>query len=134
MLTAGGMTSRIASFGWSWWTPWMMKWRRSPPANFGCQWKTSRWSQYSVRVQIATPTPKSRTVVPTASPRSIPSQIPATTTGMKTIAGMAGWTREKKSRNLLSNIGGEADSSDVRSGAIGADLSERQPGVRRFRC
>ena len=53
--------------------------------------------------------------MPTASPRSIPSQIPATTTGTKTIAGTAGWTREKKSRNLLSNIGGEADSSDVRS-------------------
>ena len=64
----------------------------------------------------------------------MPEPDPGDHTGTKTIAGTAGWTREKKSRNLLSNIGGEADSSDVRSGAIGADLSERQPGVRRFRC
>ena len=62
--------------------------------------------------------------MPTESPRSIPSQIPPTTTGMKTIAGTAGWTREKKSRNLLSNIGGESASWAVRSCAIGADLSE----------
>ena len=55
MLTAGGITRRSRSLGWSWWTPWMMKWRRSPPLNFGCQWKTSRCSQYSVRVQIRTP-------------------------------------------------------------------------------
>ena len=26
----GGITSRSRSFGWSWWTPWMMKWRRLP--------------------------------------------------------------------------------------------------------
>ena len=107
MLTAGGMTSRMASLGWSWWTPWMMKWRRSPPRNFGCQWKTSRCSQYSVSVQMAIPARKRSAVVPTERPRSIPSQMPPTTTGMKTIAGTAGWTREKKSRNLLSNIGGE---------------------------
>ncbi len=24
-LAAGGITSRRRSFGWSWWTPWMMK-------------------------------------------------------------------------------------------------------------
>ena len=46
------------------------------------------------------------------------------------IAGIAGWTREKKSRKRLSNIGGEAESWAVRSCAIGADLSERpsEPG------
>jgi hypothetical protein len=38
---------------------------------------------------------------------------------------MTGWTREKKSRKRLSNIGGEAESWAVRSCAIGADLSER---------
>ncbi len=64
-------------------------------------------------------------MVPTASPRSIPSQTPPITTGTKIRAGMIGWTREKKSRNLLSNIGGEAESSAVRSCAIGRDLSER---------
>ena len=110
MLTAGGMTSRMASLGWSWWTPWMMKWTRSPPGNFGSQWKKSRWSQYSVRVQIAIPARKRSAAVPTESPRSIPSQTPPTTTGTKTTAGTAGWTREKKSRNLLSNIGGDAES------------------------
>ncbi len=93
--------------------------------NFGSQWKRRRWSQYSVRVQIARPATNSRMVVPTARPWSIPSQTPTTTTGMKTIAGMAGWTREKKSRNRLSNIGGEAESWLVRSCAIGADLSGR---------
>ena len=33
---------------------------------------------------------------------------PTTTTGTKMIAGTDGWTREKKSRNRLSNSGGEA--------------------------
>jgi hypothetical protein len=51
--------------------------------------------------------------------------------GTKMIAGTAGWTRDKKSRRRLSNIGGEAESWAVRSCAIGADLSERppEPGV-----
>ena len=68
MLTAGGMTSRIASLGWSWWTPWMMKWRRSPPRNFGSQWKTSRCSQYSVSVQITSPARTSSADGPGAEP------------------------------------------------------------------
>ena len=38
-----------------------------------------------------------------------------TTTGTKTIAGTAGWTREKKSRKRLSNIAGEADRRSVLS-------------------
>jgi len=53
--TAGGITSRSLSLGWSWWTPWMMKCIWCPKALSGCQWKTSRCSQYSVNVQIATP-------------------------------------------------------------------------------
>ena len=32
MLTDGGITSRSGSFGWSWWTPWMIQWRRAPEA------------------------------------------------------------------------------------------------------
>ena len=115
MLAAGGITRRIASLGWSWWTPWIMKWRRSPPRNFGRQWKTRRWSQYSVGVQMTTPARTSSAVVPPESPRSRPSQIPPATTGRKTAAGIAGWTLVKKSRNLLSNIGGEAESRTVRS-------------------
>jgi hypothetical protein len=56
--------------------------------------------------------------------------MPATMTGTKISAGTTGWTREKKSRKRLSNIGGEAESRAVRSCAIGADLSERafEPG------
>ena len=30
MLTDGGITSRSGSFGWSWWTPWMIQWSRAP--------------------------------------------------------------------------------------------------------
>ncbi len=51
MLTDGGITSRIGSFGWSWWTPWMMKCSRAPSGWVGSKWNTSRWSQYSVSVQ-----------------------------------------------------------------------------------
>ena len=71
-------------------------------------------------------------MVPTARPRSIPSQMPPTTIGTKISAGMIGWTREKKSRKRLSNIGGEAESWAVRSCAIGADLSERHSGPDGF--
>jgi hypothetical protein len=46
--------------------------------------------------------------------------MPPTTTGTKITAGITGWTREKKSRKRLSNIGGEAESCAVRSCAIGA--------------
>ena len=53
--TAGGITRRSLSLGWSWWMPWMMKCMRRPKALSGSQWKTSRCSQYSVRVQIADP-------------------------------------------------------------------------------
>ena len=38
----------------------------------------------------------------------------ATITGTKTTAGIAGWTREKKLRNSLSNSCGEAESLSVR--------------------
>jgi hypothetical protein len=51
MLTDGGMTSRIGSLGWSWWTPWMIQWRRAPNPFSGSKWNTSRCIQYSVRVQ-----------------------------------------------------------------------------------
>ncbi len=40
----------------------------------------------------------------------------ATTTGTKTTAGTAGWTREKKLRKSLSKSWGEAASFSVRSG------------------
>src|SRR3954453_16694090 len=73
---------------------------------------------------MAMPARKSSAVVPAESPRSIPIQMPATTTGMKTTAGTEGGTREKKSRKRLSNIGGESESRAVHSCAIGADLSE----------
>ena len=126
MLAAGGITRRIASLGWSWWTPWIMKWSRSPPRNFGCQWKTSRCSQYSVRVQITRPARTSSAVVPALRPRSRPSQIAPTTTGRKTTAGIAGWTRVKKSRKRLSNIGGDAARREVRSCAIAADISDER--------
>ena len=53
--TAGGITSRSLSLGWSWWMPWMMKCMRRPKALSGSQWKTSRCSQYSVSVQIPIP-------------------------------------------------------------------------------
>ena len=47
---AGGMTSRLGSFGWSWWTPWMRKCSRAPTPPSGSKWKTMRCSQYSVSV------------------------------------------------------------------------------------
>ena len=49
---AGGMTSRIGSFGWSWCTPWIIQWSRAPRPSFGSKWKTARWIQYSLSVQI----------------------------------------------------------------------------------
>ena len=70
MLTAGGMTSRSLSLGWSWWTPWMMKCMRWPNSLSGSQWKTRRCSQYSVRVQIPIPPRVSRSSLPAPSPRS----------------------------------------------------------------
>src|SRR5215217_7510249 len=78
------------------------------------------------------PASKSRATLPIPRPRSIPSQIPATTTGTKMIAGRTGWTREKKSRKRLSNIGGEAESWADRSCAIGADLTESDLARRVF--
>ena len=65
-LTAGGITRRRRSFGWSWWTPWMMKWSRLPRGWSGSQWKTSRCSQYSVKVQISSPSATSSTISRTA--------------------------------------------------------------------
>ena len=51
MLTDGGMTSRIGSFGWSWCTPWMIQCRRAPIPSSGSKWNTMRCIQYSVSVQ-----------------------------------------------------------------------------------
>ena len=51
MLTDGGMTSRSGSFGWSWWTPWMIQWKRAPSPSSGSKWKIARWIQYSLSVQ-----------------------------------------------------------------------------------
>ena len=112
--TAGGMTSRSLSLGWSWWMPWMMKCMRRPKALSGSQWKTSRCSQYSVRVQIPIPPRLSSASSQTALPPSRPSHSIATITGTKTTAGIAGWTREKKLRNSLSKSCGEAERSSVR--------------------
>ena len=64
--TAGGITSRILSLGWSWWMPWMMKCMRRPKALSGSQWKTSRCSQYSVSVQIPTPAEAEQDQLPDA--------------------------------------------------------------------
>ena len=47
MLAAGGMTSRSGSFGWSWWTPWIIQCSLAPIPSSGSKWNTSRWSQYS---------------------------------------------------------------------------------------
>jgi hypothetical protein len=46
----GGMTSRIGSLGWSWWTPWIIQCIRAPTPCSGSKWNTTRCSQYSVRV------------------------------------------------------------------------------------
>ncbi len=46
----------------------------------------------------------------------------ATITGTKMIAGIAGWTREKKLRNSLLKSGGDAASLLVRS--VGLHLAE----------
>ena len=53
MLADGGITSRIGSFGWSWWTPWIIQCSRAPMPSSGSKWKTTRCSQYSVSVQTA---------------------------------------------------------------------------------
>ena len=50
-LTDGGITSRIGSLGWSWWTPWMIQCSRAPMPCSGSKWNTIRCSQYSVSVQ-----------------------------------------------------------------------------------
>ena len=92
----------------------MMKCMRRPKALSGSQWKTSRCSQYSVSVQIPIPPRLSSATSQTAWPRSSPSHVIATTTGTKTIAGIAGWTREKKLRKSLSKSCGEAERSSVR--------------------
>ena len=49
----GGITSRIGSFGWSWWTPWIIQCSRAPMPSSGSKWNTTRCSQYSVSVQTA---------------------------------------------------------------------------------
>ena len=51
MLTDGGITRRSGSFGWSWWTPWMIQCSRAPIPSSGSKWKISRCIQYSVSVQ-----------------------------------------------------------------------------------
>ena len=51
MLTDGGITSRIGSLGWSWWTPWMIQCSLAPIPCSGSKWNTIRCSQYSVSVQ-----------------------------------------------------------------------------------
>jgi hypothetical protein len=80
----------------------------------GSQWKTSRCSQYSVRVQ--TPIPATVSPISAQAPKSalIPSHSIPKITGMKITAGTAGWTREKKLRNSLLKSGGEAESFSLR--------------------
>ena len=112
----------------------MMKCILRPKALSGSQWKISRCSQYSVRVQIARPPTLSSASSQTAWPRSSPSHSMATTTGTKTTAGIAGWTREKKLRNSLSNSCGEAASLSVRSWAsIGPNGIAAAPDTRKTR-
>ena len=133
--TAGGMTSRSLSFGWSWWMPWMMKCIRRPKVLSGSQWKTSRWSQYSVSVQMPTPPRLSAASFQAARPPAAPSHSTATTTGTKTIAGIAGCTREKKLRKPLSKSGGEAASRSVGFSVSirGSNGSDAGPDVRKTR-
>ena len=95
----------------------MMKCIRRPKALSGSQWKISRCSQYSVSVQKATPPSEISTICQTAQPFVAPIHSAATITGMKMIAGIAGWTREKKLRNSLLKSGGDAASRSVRSWA-----------------
>ena len=128
--TEGGITRRILSLGWSWWMPWMMKCMRRPKALSGSQWKISRWSQYSVRVQKATPPSEIRIICQTDQPFVAPIHSAATITGTKMIAGIAGCTREKKLRNSLLKSGGDADSRWVRSWAsIWPNVSGAGPAV-----
>ena len=35
--TTGGSTKRIGSLGWSWWTPWIIQWRRAPSPLLGLE-------------------------------------------------------------------------------------------------
>ena len=74
-------------------------------------------SQYSVRVQKAMPPREIRTICQTSQPFVAPIHSAATTTGMNTIAGIAGCTREKKLRNSDLKSGGDAASRSVRSWA-----------------
>src|SRR5215213_2735354 len=106
------MTRRSGSFGWSWWTPWMIQWNRAPGPDSGSKWKTIRWIQYSISVQNSQPTATSATVSPVVSCRA-PSTNSTPTTGRKISGGTAGWTRESRSRRSESNILGEVFRTSV---------------------
>ena len=87
----------------------MMKCMRRPKALSGSQWKTSRCSQYSVRVQIPIPASVSSDQLQGAQAAVGAEPLHhAITTGTKMIAGIDGWTREKKFRKSLSKSCGEA--------------------------
>src|SRR4051812_27682202 len=100
------MTSRIRSFGWSWWTPWMMKCSRRPSGWSGSKWKTRRCSQYSVSVQKTMP-PRTQSTAGPSPARSIPKPSSTPMTGTKTMTGTLGCTRESLSSTGFSNMRGE---------------------------
>src|SRR4051812_24733633 len=113
MLTDGGMTSRIGSFGWSWWTPWMIQWRRAPSPSSGSKWNTRRCIQYSVSVQNRYP-PRARPTTSSGLKCGAPTPNMIPMAGTKITSGTTGCTRESLSRMSESNIRGEAESTSAR--------------------
>src|SRR5829696_3421568 len=112
-LTDGGITRRSGSLGWSWWTPWMIQWKRAPGPDSGSKWKTIRWIQYSISVQNSQPAATSPAVSPVFSSRA-PTTNSTPTAGRKISGGTAGCTRDRRSRRSESNILGEALRTSVR--------------------
>src|SRR5215217_7385559 len=121
MLTDGGITRRSGSLGWSWWTPWMIQWKRAPGPDSGSKWNTIRWIQYSISVQNSQPMATRATVSPVVSCRA-PSTKRTPTTGRKISGGTAGWTRESRSRRSESNILGEAFRTSVRRASTAPEI------------
>src|SRR4051812_26849760 len=107
------MTRRSGSLGWSWWTPWMIQWKRAPGPDSGSKWNTIRWIQYSISVQNSQPLATKATVSAVVSCLA-PTTNRATDAGRKISGGTTGWTRDSLSRRSESNILGEALRTSVR--------------------
>ena len=76
----GRQHQAIGSLGWSWWTPWIIQWRRAPSPLSGSKWKTVRCVQYSHRVQNTQPDAN-------AISEATSGMCGSTTTAIVTIAG-----------------------------------------------